>query len=127
MTSLVPLLFVALWSTGFIGARFGLPDAEPLTFLSVRYVAVLVLMGAIAAFTRAPWPRTAREWGHIAVSGLLVHAVYLGGVFTAIGHGLPAGVTALVVGLQPVLTALGAGLLLRERVRATQWAGLALG
>ena len=127
MTRLYPLLFVALWSTGFIGAKFGLPDAEPLTFLSVRYVAVLVLMGLIAWLTRAPWPRTPKEWFHIAVSGLLVHAVYLGGVFTAIGHGLPAGVTALVVGLQPVLTALGAGAWLGERVRPTQWLGLALG
>jgi drug/metabolite transporter (DMT)-like permease len=126
-THLYPLLFVALWSTGFIGAKFGLPDAEPLTFLSVRYAAVLVLMGAVAWLSRAPWPRTPAEWLHIGVSGLLVHALYLGGVFTAIGHGLPAGVAALVVGLQPLLTALGAGLLLGERVRPTQWVGLALG
>ena len=117
LSSLFPLLFVVLWSTGFIGAKFGLPDAEPLTFLSVRYAIVLVLMGALAWYTQAPWPRTAREWLHIGVSGVLVHGVYLGGVFTAIGHGLPAGVTAIVVGVQPVLTALGAGLLLGERVR----------
>ena len=123
----VPLLFVVLWSTGFIGAKLGLPDAEPLTLLSLRYAAVLLLMGVVAVLTRAPWPRTKRECMHIAVSGLLVHAVYLGGVFTAIRLGLPAGVTALVVGLQPVLTALGAGLFLHERVRPTQWAGLALG
>ena len=127
LAALYPLLFVALWSTGFIGAKYGLPDAEPLTFLSLRYAIVLVLMGVLAWAMRAPWPRTAREWLHIGVSGVLVHGVYLGGVFIAIGHGLPAGVTAIVVGLQPVLTALGAGLLLGERVRATQWAGLALG
>jgi drug/metabolite transporter (DMT)-like permease len=127
LTQLYPLLFVALWSTGFIGAKFGLPDAEPLTFLTLRYVAVLVLMGAIVWFTRAPWPNTPVEYLHISISGLLVHAVYLGGVFTAISHGLPAGVASLVVGLQPVLTALGAGVLLHERVRPTQWAGLALG
>ena len=123
----VPLLFVVLWSTGFIGAKLGLPDCEPLTLLSLRYAAVLVLMGAVALLTRAPWPASRAQWLHIGVSGLLVHAIYLGGVFTAIRLGLPAGVTALVVGLQPVLTALGAGLFLRERVRATQWAGLALG
>jgi drug/metabolite transporter (DMT)-like permease len=123
----VPLLFVVLWSTGFIGAKLGLPDAEPLTLLSLRYAAVLLLMGVVAVLTRARWPRTKHEYAHIAVSGLLVHAVYLGGVFTAIRLGLPAGVTALVVGLQPVLTALGAGLFLHERVRPTQWAGLALG
>lgn len=126
-TSFTPLLFVALWSTGFIGAKFGLPDAGPLTFLSLRYAIVLVLMGALAWATRAPWPRTVREWLHIGVSGLLVHAVYLGGVFIAIGKGLPAGVAALVVGLQPVLTALGAGVFLGERVRPAQWLGLALG
>ena len=123
----IPLLFVVLWSTGFVGAKLGLPDCEPLTLLSLRYAAVLTLMGAFALFTRAPWPASPAQWGHIGVSGLLVHAIYLGGVFTAIRLGLPAGVTALVVGLQPVLTALGAGLFLRERVRATQWGGLALG
>jgi drug/metabolite transporter (DMT)-like permease len=122
-----PVLFVALWSTGFIGAKFGLPDAEPLTFLAVRYAMVLVLMAGLAWAMRAPWPREPRAWLHIGVSGLLVHAVYLGGVFTAIGHGLPAGVTALVVGLQPVLTALGAGLWLGEQVAPRQWLGLALG
>jgi drug/metabolite transporter (DMT)-like permease len=125
--ALYPLLFVVLWSTGFIGAKFGLPDAEPLTFLALRYAIVLVLMGAITVIMRAPWPRTALEWLHIGMSGLLVHAVYLGGVFTAIHHGLPAGVAALVVGLQPLLTALGAGVLLGERVRASQWVGLVLG
>lgn len=123
-----PWLFVALWSTGFIGAKFGLPDAQPLTFLSLRYALVLLLMGAVVLWTRAPWPaRGSRAWGHIAVSGLLVHGVYLGGVFTAIGHGLPAGITALLVGLQPLLTALGAGLFLGERVRPAQWLGLGLG
>ena len=124
---LIPLLFVVLWSTGFIGAKLGLPDCEPLTLLSLRYAAVLLLMGAVALVTRAPWPARPAQWLHIGVSGLLVHGVYLGGVFTAIRLGLPAGVTALVVGLQPVLTALGAGLFLHERVRAAQWAGLSLG
>ena len=126
-TAFAPLLFVVLWSTGFIGAKLGLPDCEPLTLLTLRYAAVLLLMGAVALAMRAPWPASPAQWMHIGVSGLLIHAVYLGGVFTAIRLGLPAGVTALVVGLQPVLTALGAALLLGERVRPTQWAGLALG
>lgn len=126
-SSLYPLLFVLLWSTGFIGAKFGLPDAEPLTFLSIRYGLVLLLMGAVVAWSRAPWPGSLKACLHIAVSGLLVHAIYLGGVFIAIGQGLPAGVTALVVGLQPLLTALGAGAWLGERVKPTQWLGLALG
>ncbi|MBS0371514.1 MAG: DMT family transporter [Proteobacteria bacterium] len=127
MTRLYPLLFVVLWSTGFIGAKYGLPYAEPLSFLCARYGLVILLMGLVAVATRAPWPREPRQWLHIGVSGVLVHAVYLGGVFTAIRHGLPAGITALVVGLQPLLTALGAGALLGEKVLPRQWAGLALG
>ncbi|WP_442951827.1 DMT family transporter [Oryzomicrobium sp.] len=124
---LLPLLFVLLWSTGFIGAKFGLPYAEPLTFLLARYVLVIALMLAVALATRAPWPKEPRQWLHIAVTGVLLHACYLGGVFVAIGLGLPAGVTSLVVGTQPLLTALGAGLLLGEKVTGRQWLGLALG
>ncbi|MDD3353022.1 DMT family transporter [Zoogloea sp.] len=127
MAHFYPLLFVLLWSTGFIGAKYGLPYAEPLSFLSSRYVLVIGLMGLLALATRAPWPRAPRQWLHIGITGLLVHGVYLGGVFTAIHQGLPAGLTALVVGLQPLLTALGAGWLLGERVLARQWAGLVLG
>ena len=126
-TPALPLLFVLLWSTGFLGARLGLPHAPPLTFLALRYVAVLVLMTAIALATRAPWPRGVRAWAHIGLSGLLLHAVYLGGVFIAISRGLPAGVASLVVGLQPLLTAIAAGLFLGETVRARQWGGLLLG
>jgi drug/metabolite transporter (DMT)-like permease len=127
MQRLYPLFFVFLWSTGFIGAKFGLPFAEPLSFLLTRYGLVIALMTAIALATRAPWPAQPAQWLHIAVSGVLVHAVYLGGVFVAIKHGLPAGITALVVGMQPLLTAFGAGWLLGERVTARQWTGLALG
>jgi drug/metabolite transporter (DMT)-like permease len=113
----LPFAFVVLWSTGF-GA---------LTFLSLRYFAVIVLMGALALAARAPWPAGRREWMHIGVSGLLVHGVYLGGVFLAIGRGLPAGITSIVVGLQPLLTALAAGALFGERIVPRQWTGLALG
>ena len=122
-----PLLFVLLWSTGFIGAKFGLPHAEPLTFLLIRYLLVLALMSLIALAMRAPWPRDARQWFHIGVSGLLVHGVYLGGVFMSISKGLPAGVASLVVGIQPLLTAVGAGWLLNEAVLRRQWFGLVLG
>lgn len=127
INELLPLLFVAVWSTGFIGAKFGLPDAEPLTFLAWRYAAVIVLMLPVVLLLRAPWPGSAAACGHIAVTGLLVHGVYLGGVFTAISHGLPAGITALVVGLQPLVTALGARAFLGERIDRMQWLGLALG
>ena len=127
MNRSAPLLFVLLWSTGFIGAKLGLPHADPLSFLLIRYLLVLSLMTLVALLMRAPWPRDARQWFHIGVSGLLVHAIYLGGVFMAIGKGLPAGVASLVVGIQPLLTAVGAGWLLNEAVLARQWAGLALG
>jgi drug/metabolite transporter (DMT)-like permease len=122
-----PFLFVLLWSTGFIGAKLGLPHAAPLAFLLIRYLLVITLMTSLALLLRAPWPNTRRQWLHIGVSGLLVHAVYLGGVFMAIGAGLPAGVTSLVVGLQPLLTATVAGWLLGEAILPRQWLGLLLG
>jgi len=127
MRRIYPLLFVFLWSTGFIGARLGLPFSEPLSFLLVRYLCVIVLMMAIALPSRAPWPKNPGQWLHIGISGVLIHAVYLGGVFVSIKQGLPAGVAALVVGMQPLLTAVGAGWLLGERVRVRQWIGLVLG
>ncbi|WP_345793292.1 DMT family transporter [Thauera sp. JM12B12] len=127
LTRLTPLLFVLLWSTGFIGAKYGLPYAEPLSFLAIRYVLVIGLMTLLALAMRAPWPAKPREALHIGVTGLLVHAVYLGGVFMSIHRGLPAGISALVVGMQPLLTGALAGLLLGERVSARQWSGLALG
>lgn len=127
LDAFAPVLFVALWSTGFIGAKLGLPYVEPLTFLALRFAIVIALMLVVVVLVRAPWPAPGRAWVHIGMSGLLVHGVYLGGVFMAIGHGLPSGITALVVGLQPLLTALAAGALLGERVRPAQWAGLALG
>ncbi len=124
---LAPFLFVFLWSTGFLGAKYGLPHAAPLSFLAVRYLLVLALMTSLALVSRAPWPNDIRDWFHIGVSGLLVHGVYLGGVFISIGMGLPAGVASLIVGLQPLLTATVAGRLLGERVISRQWLGLLLG
>jgi drug/metabolite transporter (DMT)-like permease len=123
----MPGVFVFLWSTGFIGAKFGLPYAGPLTFLSLRFAIVIALLLALIAATGAPWPREPRQIAHIAIAGALVHATYLGGVFASISQGVDAGVSALIVGVQPVLTALLASPLLGERVSARQWAGLALG
>ena len=122
-----PLLFVLLWSTGFIGARLGLPHAEPLSFLFIRYLAVIALMTLVALVSGARWPSRPSDWWHIGVAGLLVHGVYLGGVFIAIARGLPPGVASLVVGVQPLLTAVGAGWLLGETVLRRQWLGLMLG
>lgn len=126
-TKAMPALFVLLWSTGFIGAKFGLPYAEPFTFLSIRFVLIISLLAALALAARAPWPRQPRQIIHLLVSGTLVHAAYLGGVFAAIHHGLPSGMAALLVGLQPILTALVAGPLFGEEIRVRQWLGLLLG
>lgn len=120
-------LFVVLWSTGFIFAKLGLPYVEPFTFLAVRFGIVALLMLGVTLAVRAPWPATWREAGHIAVLGLLLHGAYLGGVFAAIAAGVPAGVSALIVGLQPLLTAAVVGPFLGERVTGRQWLGLALG
>lgn len=122
-----PWLFVFLWSTGFIGAKYGLPYAEPLSFLLVRYTALVILMSLLAMIFRAPWPASPRQWMHLGMAGLLIHAMYLGGVFVSIGQGLPAGVVSLLVGLQPLLTAIVAGVMVGERVRPRQWLGLVLG
>ena len=127
MNRFAPLLFVVLWSTGFIGAKLGLPHADALSFLLVRYILVVSLMTLLALAMRAPWPKDGRQWFHIGVAGLLVHAICLGGVFVSISKGLPAGVASLVVGIQPLLTAVGAGWLLNETVLRRQWLGLVLG
>ncbi len=119
-------LFVLLWSTGFIVAKYGLPFAPPLKFLLHRFVLVAALMLAVALATRAPWP-SRREATHSVVAAWLVHGVYLGGVFVAISGGMPAGTAAMLVGLQPLLTVLFARAWLAEPVRPRQWAGLALG
>lgn len=127
LAGLAPAVFVLLWSTGFIGAKFGLPYAEPFTLLLLRFSLAAALLVGLALALGAPWPRSPLQIFHVVVSGLLLHAVYIGGVFEAIRLGMPAGVTSLVVGLQPILTAIIAQALLRERVAARQWLGLLLG
>ncbi|WP_294640769.1 DMT family transporter [uncultured Aureimonas sp.] len=123
-----PAIFVFLWSTGFVGARYAMPHAEPFTFLSMRYALALVILVPMAAFAlRGARGVTAPQLAHAAFAGSLIHGLYLGGVFFAVRHGLPAGVTALVAGLQPLLTALLAASLVGERVTARHWMGLAVG
>jgi len=122
-----PGFFVLLWSTGFIGAKLGLPYAEPFTFLSVRYAIVALLLVTVSLVTRAPWPNSWAVVGHWAVIGILIHGVNLGGVFSAIHLGLPAGISALFGGLQPLATAVVAGPLLGECMNRRQWAGLFVG
>lgn len=122
-----PGVFVLLWSTGFIGAKLGVPYAEPFTFLCLRFMFVIALMLPLTLLLHVHWPRSLRESGHIAVSGALIHGGYLGGCFAAVYHGMPAGMVALIVGLQPVLTGFAAAPLFGERVSAVQWLGLVLG
>lgn len=121
----VAALFVLLWSTGFVGAKYGLPYAEPFTFLALRLLIAAGLLAGAAALTRTRISR--RHAVSAAVSGLLLHATYLGGVFWAISRGTPSGVSAVVVSLQPVLVAVLAVPFLSERLRTAQWAGMALG
>lgn len=123
----IPALFLLLWSSGFIAAKIGLAHAETLTFLSLRYVLVTLLMTGVAIATRAPWPKCRREVFHIAIAGVMLQATYFGGVWLAMGNGVGAGVAALIVCLQPVVTAVLAGPLLGERVSPRQWLGLVLG
>lgn len=125
LLKLIPLAFVLIWSTGFIVAKFGLPYAPPLTFLVLRFVGVLLFLAPLVLILRAPWPKGV-QIAHIAVAGVFLHAAYLAGVWGAIKLGMPAGLTALIVGLQPVLTAFAAPFV-GERVRGKQWLGLGLG
>lgn len=134
---LVPAVFVLIWSTGFIVARYGMPHAPPMGFLAWRYVLSIACFGAWIALSGARWPQGRAAWGHLAVTGLLMQAGYLGGVWAAVRQGLGAGAIALIVGLQPVLTALwlasrgapggGGGGAGGGRVSPGQWAGLGLG
>jgi drug/metabolite transporter (DMT)-like permease len=124
----MPAAFVLVWATGFIVARYGMPHAPPMGFLALRYSLSVLAFLAWIALARAAWPQGRAQWGHLAVTGVLIHAGYLGGVWAAVKAGIGAGTVALVVGLQPVLTALW----LSARGGATQvarqqWLGLALG
>lgn len=124
----MPLVFVLIWSTGFVVARYGMPHAPPMSFLAVRYLLSVLCFGVWIAWVRAAWPRGPRQWGHLALTGVLMHAGYLGGVWAAVKHGIGAGTVALIVGLQPLLTALWvnarAG---SSTVSSRQWLGLSMG
>ncbi|MYN09428.1 DMT family transporter [Pseudoduganella aquatica] len=120
----IPLFFVFLWSTGFIVAKFGLPYAPPLSFLLLRFLGVLAILLPLVLLMRAPWPTGKIK--QVALAGLLMQAGYLAGVWCAIKLGMPAGLTALMVGMQPILTAMAAPLI-GEKVRPRQWLGLLFG
>ena len=125
--ALVPAIFVLLWSTGWVVARFAAPHADPLTFLSVRYVAAFALIAPFALLMRAPWPADRIAILHTLVSGALIHGFYLASVWYAIKQGVPAGISGLVAALQPLMTAALSGWLVRERISKVRWAGIATG
>ena len=133
----MPAVFVLIWSTGFIVAKFGLPYAPPLTFLVLRYTFSIACFLVWIGLSRARWPRGRQQWLHLALTGVLMHAGYLGGVWVAVKSGMGSGLAALVVGLQPVLTALWLSWAASSsqsspgiepaQVTTRQWVGLALG
>jgi drug/metabolite transporter (DMT)-like permease len=124
----MPTLFVLIWSTGFVVARYGMPHAPPLGFLTLRYALSVLAFGVWIALSRAAWPAGRAQWLHLAVAGLLIHAGYLGGVWAAVKGGIGAGTVALIVGLQPVLTAVWLSLAGGSHtISRRQWLGLALG
>ena len=123
----LPLLFVLIWSTGFIAARLVAPYTDPLTFLCYRYALTVIAFVIIALAVGAPWPRGVRGWANALITGVLLQGIYLGGVFWAIRHGMPAGLSALIIGLQPLITAFMAVPALGERVTARHWTGLIVG
>ena len=127
LTRLMPLLFVLIWATGFIVARGIAPYAAPLTFLSVRFTLSAAAFAGLAVVTRSPWPKTWQGWRVAIISGLLLQGAYLAGVFWSVHQGLPSGIAALVGGLQPLMTACLAGVLLSERVGWQRWLGILIG
>jgi drug/metabolite transporter (DMT)-like permease len=127
LIALAPLLFVLLWSTGFIAMKQGIAGAGPLTFLALRFVLVAALLVAACVLLRVRWRMGAADMAHAAVVGVLFHVVYIGSVGEALLYGISAGVVALVAGLQPLITAALVGRLLGETVSRLQWLGLVLG
>jgi drug/metabolite transporter (DMT)-like permease len=127
----MPWVFVLIWATGFVVARFGMPHAPPMSFLALRYALSLLCFVGWIGLAGVEWPRSREQWFHLAVVGVLIHAAYLGGVWSAVKAGIGAGTVALLVGLQPVLTAIwtavAASAATQARVSARQWAGLLLG
>ncbi len=127
----MPVVFVMIWSTGFIVARYGMPHAPPFSFLLVRYFLSIACFLPWIVWARLPWPQSRRQWFHLAFTGILMHAGYLGGVWAAVKAGMGSGLSSLLVGLQPVLTALWLSYSLRGSgqpgVSRRQWWGLLLG
>ena len=124
---LAPVAFVLIWSTGWISAGYAAPYADPLTFLSVRFACAAALLALLSAAMGAEWPRGWKSWMHALITGAFLHGIYLAGVWWAVRHGLPAGISGLIAALQPILTAAFSPMLVGERISPVRWAGIALG
>lgn len=125
-TRYIPPVFVLLWATGFLGARYAMPWSEPFSFLTVRFALAYLILAALSLWL-SPGRLNWRQAGQAVIAGVLIHGVYLGGVFWAVHRGLPAGISALIAGLQPLVTSVLAGWLLKERIAPRQWLGLTTG
>ncbi|MCB1377958.1 MAG: EamA family transporter [Alphaproteobacteria bacterium] len=126
LIAMAPALFVVMWATGFVVARLSAPHVDPLSFLAIRFPIAGALFVAIALALRAPWPGRTLAF-HAALAGAFLHGGYLGPVYWAVAHGMPAGVSALIVGLQPLITAILASWMVREEISLRHWLGLAVG
>lgn len=126
-TAAAPVVFLVLWSSGFVFLKLGLQFAEPLTFLALRYACVVALLLLPLIWIRPYWPQKAAQWAHLVVVGLLLHAGYFAFTYLSLNHGMSAGGIALITSQQPILVGLLAPLVSSERVSATRWAGLILG
>jgi drug/metabolite transporter (DMT)-like permease len=124
---LAPFIFVLIWSTGWISAKYAAPHADPLWFLTLRFAAAGAVIALFAFAVRAPWPTSRSGWLHAVFAGVLLHGLYLGGVWWAVKQGVPAGISGLLAALQPLVTIVLAPMLLNERISPLQWAGAALG
>lgn len=124
---LAPAIFVLLWSTGWVVAKFAAILSEPLTFLSIRYLAAAILFAGLCVVSGVSWPRDGRTILHAVVSGVFLHGLYLGAVWWAIGQGVPAALSSIIAALQPLMTALAAPFFIGERLSGRQKLGLGLG
>ena len=124
---IAPVVFVLLWSTGWLAAAAAAPHADPLTFLGVRFFLTALVLLAFGIAAGVAWPFAPRDLAHLAISGVLIHALYLGGVWWAVANGVPAAISGLIAAIQPILTAMLAPALLGETITLRQWAGIGLG
>ncbi|WP_415402176.1 DMT family transporter [Tateyamaria sp. SN3-11] len=122
-----PGIFLAIWSTGYVAAKFGLGYIEPMTFLTLRFACVVIIMAGLFAILRPPLPKSPSEWAHLAIVGFLLQAMYFGMCYMSFNAGLSVGTLALLLAMQPILTGLIAPRWVGETVSWRQWAGLVLG